>query len=241
MWGGSLGVARGVRPGRPAGSAVPGAGVSTPSDVQGTLMVAVARGGPHLSAPAGGGRPKRFARESVPGSCRSGSGPERRGCRAPVSGHRASAGTDTSLRPQPGSRLTLDDAETFPSVRRRLGLGAFGGAVPTAVEGPGLQLSKAQDAPSTPPREGAGPKAPSEGTSGEPRRAAGRPGGSGTPAQALQAARCGSLGGGHVVTGSLEFKCVRRPIFSKRNEEKRRAGYSLRLGEGEDEASDGPV
>lgn len=174
MWGGSLGVARGARPGRPAGSAVPGAGVSTPSDVQGTLMVAVARGGPHLSAPAGGGCPKRFARESAPGSCRSGSGPERRGCRATVSGHRASAGTDTSLRPQPGSRLTLDDAETFPSVRRRLGLGAFGGAVPTAVEGPGLQLSKAQDAPSTPPREGAGPKAPSEGTSGEPRRAAGR-------------------------------------------------------------------
>lgn len=76
---------------------------------------------------------------------------------------------------------------------------------------------------------------------GRPANPGGRPGGSGTPAQALQAAGCGSLGGGHVVTGSLEFKCVRRPIFSKRNEEKRRAGYSLCLGEGEDEASDGPV
>lgn len=60
MWGGSLGVARGARPGRPAGSAVPGAGVSTPSDVQGTLMVAVARGGPHLSAPAGGVPPQEI-------------------------------------------------------------------------------------------------------------------------------------------------------------------------------------
>lgn len=196
---------------------MPGAGVSTPSDVQGTLMVAVARGGPHLSAPAGGGRPKRFARESVPGSCRSGSGPERRGCRATVSGHRASAGTDTSLRPQPGSRLTLDDAETFPSVRRRLGLGAFGGAVPTAVEGPGLQLSKAQDAPQPHPAKELGRRPRLK---GRPANPGGRPGGSGTPAQALQAAGCGSLGGGHVVTGSLEFKCVRRPIFSKRNEEK---------------------
>lgn len=54
---------------------------------------------------------------------------------------------------------------------------------------------------------------------GRPANPGGRPGGSGTPAQALQAAGCGSLGGGHVVTGSLEFKCVRRPIFSKRNEE----------------------
>lgn len=80
MWGGSLGVARGARLGRPAGRAVPGAGVSTPSDVQGTLMVAVARGGPHLSAPAGGGAPRDSLASQCPAAAEVGAG--RRGAGA---------------------------------------------------------------------------------------------------------------------------------------------------------------
>lgn len=138
----------------PRGMLCSGAGVSTLSIAQGKLMAAVAHGDPHLSALAvGGGTPKDSLMSQHLVGCRSGSRPERRGCGATVSGHRASAGTDTSLRPQPGSQLTLHNAETFPNVQRQSDSwdwGCWGELVRSAVEWPGVLLDKAQDAPRPP-------------------------------------------------------------------------------------------